>query len=274
MFFDNSKYFIFNKNIDLPNHGKIQIYKLDCNLLDEDSFNSWALSFRNNYVEKDSLPLLISGTNLNQEDYLIKFIFPNPNNRLGAGTLSGEFGEILVYDYVNFILKYYVTRTRYLEKVNPNSSVTGSDVIGYKMEQSKKSSPSDKLFIGEVKTSSSVSGNKNNLCKKRVENAIKDSEKDLVRFAESLNAEKRRLIDRKKFDEAKIVERFQNKTDNPFILELFAVLVLDEELYIEDTILNVVNSHVEPNKTINVLVIYSQKLKEFLIELYRRACVC
>ena len=274
MFFDNSKYFILDKVITSSKGDKIQVYILNNEVLDDDSLNKWAFGLRNNYVKENLLDSLISGTGLTQKEYLEKHIFPNHQNKQGAATMSGEFGEILVYDYINFVLKYYITRTRYLEKVNPNMPVPGSDVIGYKLNNINKPSESDQLIVAEVKTRSSNSGNKDSLCEKTLKEAIEHSIKDRVRIGESLNAEKRRLLNDSRNEEAKIVERFQNKTDNPFTLDFFAIAVLDNDLYSEQVVLDVVDSQYENIKTTNILLIHSKELKSFLRDLYRRACVC
>lgn len=274
LFFDNSKYFIFDKSIPTSSGEEIQVYKLNRELLDNNSLNNWALGLRDNYVEEILLESLVQGTGLTQKEFLEKNIFPNHQNKLGASTMSGEFGEILVYDYINFVLKHYITRTRYLEKVNPDMPVSGSDVIGYKVKNINKPSKSDHLIVAEVKTRSSKVGNKNRSCEKTVKDAIEHSIKDRVRIGESLNAEKRRLLNRSRNDEAKIVERFQNKTDNPFTLDFFAVAVLDSELYSDQVVLDVVNSQHENIKSTNILIIHSKELKLFLRDLYRRACLC
>ena len=274
MFFDNGKYFVFDKSIPYSSGKEIQVYKLNNELLADSILNSWASGLRNNYVEEILLESLVRGTGLTQKEFLEKNIFPNHQNKLGASTMSGEFGEILVYDYLNFVLKHYITRTRYLEKVNPDMPVSGSDVIGYKVENINKPSKSDHLIVAEVKTRSSKVGNKNRSCEKTVKDAIEHSIKDRVRIGEPLNAEKRRLLNRSRNDEAKIVERFQNKTDNPFTLDFFAVAVLDNELYSDQVVLDVVNSQHENIKSTNILIIHSKELKLFLRDLYRRACLC
>lgn len=274
MFFDNSKYFEFDKSIPYSSGEEIQVYKLNSDLLDDNSLNNWALGLRNNYVEESLLEPLIKGTGLTKQEFLKKNIFPNHQNSLGASTMSGEFGEILVYDYINFTLNHYVTRTRYLEKVNPDMPVPGSDVIGYHVKNIDKPSETDHLIVAEVKTRSSKSGNKKSLCENTVKKAIEHSVKDIVRLAESLNAEKRRLINRMRIEEAKIVERFQNKPENPFIIDFFAVAVLDSDLYSDQVVLDVVNSQSENIKSTNVLIIHSKELKLFLRDVYRRACLC
>lgn len=272
MFFDNSKYFVFEKELCSSQGNKINIYKLDNELLDDDSLNTWASSLRNNYCEEHLLDSLMNGTGLSKEEYLKKMVFPDSSVRQGAATMSGEFGEILILDYINFVLNYYVTRTRYLDKINPNMPVPGSDVMGYKMQDISKPSKSDQLIVAEVKTHSSVNGK--NLCEETVSNAIYDSVKDRIRMGESLNAEKRRLINRSKFIEAKVVERFQNKTDNPFIVNFFAVAVLDSNLYSDKEILAAIDNCREIINSTNILVIHSKELKDFLRDLYRRAYIC
>lgn len=272
MFFDNSKYFVFDKELCSSQGDKINIYKLANELLDDDSLNTWASSLRNNYCEEHLLDSLINGTGLSKEEYLKTMVFPNPSVPQGAATMSGEFGEILIFDYINFVLNYYVTRTRYLDKINPNMPVPGSDVIGYKIQDINKPSKSDRLIVAEVKTRSSINGK--NLCEKTVSTAIDHSVKDRIRIGESLNAEKRRLLNRSKFIEAKVVERFQNKTDNPFMINFFAVAVLDSDVYSDQDVLTAIDSHHEIIGTTNILVIHSKELKLFLRDLYRRACIC
>lgn len=274
LYFDNSEFFKFDRSILSKNGNKIDVFRLKNDLLDDNSLNNWASGLRNNYVEKNLLESLVEGTGLTQKEFLEKNIFPNPQNKIGASTMSGEFGEILVYDYINFVLKYYVTRTRYLEKVNPNMPVSGSDVIGYHVKNIDNPGKTDHLIVAEVKTRSSNSGNKKRLCEKTVKDAIDHSVKDRVRLGESLNAEKRRLLNRSRIQEAKIVERFQNKTDKPFTIDFFAVAVLDSDFYLDQEVLDVVNIQYEKLETTSILIIHSKELLNFLRDLYRRACLC
>lgn len=272
MFFDNSKYFIFDREIRSSQGDIIKIFKLANDLVDEKSLDMWASSLKNNYCEECFLNSLISGTGLTRKEYLENFVFPDPSNPQGAATMSGEFGEILMYDFIYFVLKYYITRTRYLEKVNRNMPVPGSDVIGYKLDDINNPNYNDQLIVAEVKTSSRRLAQ--NEVKDRIELAIKHSVKDKLRIGESLNAEKRRLLNRSRNNEAKIVERFQNKTDRPFKMKLFAVIVLEEKSYSDEAVLDAVNNQHEKSKETNILIICSKELKTFLRELYRRACLC
>ena len=82
------------------------------------------------------------------------------------------------------------------------------------------------------------------------------------------------MITRHRYEDAKIVERFQNKTDNPFKLNFFAVAVMDSYLYSEELVLNVTNNMENEIRNKNILIIHSVELKNFLNDLYKRACIC
>lgn len=280
MFFNNSKCFLLEKDIVLPNCNKIKIYKFNKDILDEDMMDEWARGFKRNYITEENEEELYKGTGLTKQQYLELMVFPNNRSSIGNSLMAGEFGELLVYDYFNFVLKYYTSRTRYLEKTTYYDAIKGIDVICYNIKNIQIPSKNDSLVVAEVKTHSSKKGN----CKNTVKKAIADSKKaitdsknnnNMSRIAESLNAEKRRLIDKQRFEEAKIVERFQNKTDNPYILDLFAVAVLESEVYSENIIIEEVYKYIpENNIPINMLVIHSKELSSLIKELYRRACIC
>ncbi len=271
--FDNGQYFVFVKDITLPSNKIIKVYELVKDLQDDHVLNLWAKSLRNYYIEENLIDDLYTGTGLSKSEYLQKNIFPNPANKLGAATMSGEFGEILVYDFIHYTQNYYVTKLRYLEKTNPDVPVSGSDVIGYAIKNVLKPSIEDKLLIAEVKTRSSV-GRRLTIQDNPLTKAIADSPKDRNRIAESLNAEKRRLLMRNRLTEAKIVERFQNRTDNPYQIEFSAVAVLSKEIYTEEFIREVIDSINIDDIISNILIIYSDKLLAFIRDLYRRACTC
>ena len=67
--------------------------------------------------------------------------------------MSGDFGEILVSDYLQYIEGYVVPRTRYNSKANKNTSTQGSDVLGYKKDS--LNTVNDEVVVIEVKSSAS-----------------------------------------------------------------------------------------------------------------------
>lgn len=271
MFFDNSECFGLEKDIVLPNGNKIKIYKFNKEILNENMMNEWALGFKRNYITEENEEKLYRGTGLTKQQYLEEMIFPNNKEKMGNSLMAGEFGELLVYDYFNFVLKYYTSRTRYLYKEGPNKPIFGVDVICYKIKNIQIPSKEDSLAVAEVKTHSREKGK----CIKTINKALEDSIKDNIRLAESLDAEKKRLVFSGRDAEAQIIERFQNKTDNPYILDFFAVAVLESKVYSEDIVIELINNYIPKNNIpINMLIIHSKELSLLIKELYRRACKC
>jgi uncharacterized coiled-coil protein SlyX len=124
---------------------------------------------------------------------------------------SADFAEILVADYIQYVLGYQVPRTRYQTKTNRNTSPLGIDVLAFKIVNEGRTSDADQLLTCEVKAALQ-SRNLTTLT-----NALADSKKDFnVRKAESLNAMKQRLRDKNRHVEANVVQRFQNKTDRTY----------------------------------------------------------
>ncbi|EAC8104466.1 DUF1837 domain-containing protein [Listeria monocytogenes] len=267
MSLSHMKYFQKQKTI-ATNHGQeVIIYRLvvedEANVLDE-----WSKHLREHYCLDEEIDILRSGSGLSKEDYLNRIKFPDSGTSMGAAIMSGDFSEILVHDYIEFVQGYYTTRTRYSRKVNRNSSTMGSDVLGYKCIDTIKSNKNDELAILEIKAQSSESKPKSKL-----QDAVDDSAKDEVRVAESLNAEVQRLIDRNRFEEAKVVQRFQNKTDRPYRVKFSAVAVHSSTSFCEELVKTVdIAGH--PDTNVNLLVIYSDKLMEFIKDMYVRASKC
>lgn len=261
------KYFQKQSDIITNSGQKITVYELNVED-DVDTLKEWAKHLREHYCLDDEIDFLRSGTELSRENYLSQIIFPDPKKGMGAAVMSGDFAEILVHDYIEFIEQYYTTRTRYSRKVNRNSSTMGSDVLGYKCSNATKPNKNDELKVLEVKAQSSENKPENKL-----QTAVDHSVKDMARLAESLNAEVQRLVDRNKYDEAKIIQRFQWKTDRPYKLSFSAVAVHSKKSFSEDLLKEVdISNH--PDSNINLLVICSEKLMEFIKEMYVRASKC
>ena len=235
---------------------------------DERILNLWAKHLREHYCADSEIDLLREGFGLERSEYLNTIKFPDGRVRPGPSVRSGDFTEILVADYVQYVLNYIVPRTRYDRKVNRNSSTMGSDLIGYKC--GKKISKNDELIVFEVKASSSEVPPS---AKARLQTAIDDSNKDVVRLAETLNAVAQRLVDRQDFEEVKRVQRFQNSSDNPYQKIYAAAAVHSNMSYSEDLLKTITTQHhVDPD--LNLIVIHSDKLMGFIHEMYRRACEC
>ena len=186
-----------------------------------------------------------------------------------AGLVDKDFAgalEVLVADYLQYILKYWVPRTRYCDKAVRNESTKGCDIIGIKLLNDCEVSPEDILAIFESKTQ--FSGRK---ARPRLQDAVIGSTKDQVRKAESLNAAKQVLLSRGKIEEVNKLERFQNPEDNPYreisgAAVLYSTYLYDPEVIAETT------TRDHPNKDNLLLVVIRGDMTMKLIDdLYRRA---
>lgn len=151
--------------------------------------SQWADHFRKQYCLDCEIDDLRDGTGLSRRDYLTQMVFPDRENAPGPGIRSGDFAEILIADFVEYLLGYQVPRIRYDMKDVPNESTKGVDVLGFKI-RSANFSPADELITCEVKASLTSFGQTTN----RLQDAINDSPKDICRCAYTLNAIKRRLL--------------------------------------------------------------------------------
>lgn len=243
----------------------VNILKLEI-LEDEEILNQWANHFRKNYISDLEIDVLRDGTGYSREDYLNNIKFPDFKEAPGPSTRAGDFSELLVADYVEFILNYYVPRTRYERKINRNSSPMGSDLVAFKM--GKKDSLNDELLIFEVKAQAGENTPKNKL-----QEAINDSNKDVKRIAESLNAIRQRLLDKNDIEGAKKIQRFQNSTDRPYKRKFGAAAVHSTSSFSINLVKEVTTkNHSDPS--LKLLIIYSNKLMETIHDMYRRASKC
>lgn len=251
--------------ITTNNNKTIHIWRLDT-CTDEKILNELATCFRQHYCSDQELDILKSGYGYSREKFLNEIKFPNRSDRLGNSTRSGDFCEILVADFVQYILNYYMPRTRYDRKANPNSSTQGSDLLAFKV--GKNISSNDELLVFEVKGQAT-----NTKAKNRLQDAVNDSTKDVKIIAFSLNAINQRLIDKGDYGGAKIIQRFQNATDHPYKTELAAAAVHSDYSFSKDVLIATDTSkHVNPD--LYLLVIHKENLMNFIHELYRRAAIC
>lgn len=230
-------------------------------LEDEEMLNTWAKHFRNQYIQDDKIDEACTPMGLSRSDYLKDIKFPDTVQ--GAKIRSGDFSEVLVADYVQFVLDYAVPRTRYDAKMNKNTSPNGVDVIGFKLAGGEESR-NDEMITFEVKAS---------LARKNratFQNSINDSKKDFnTRTPEALNAMRQRLKERGDLEQVKLVERFQNKTDHPFKEVTGAVLVSSTHCW-EDGFVTSANSE-HPNENLYLLAIRGGQLMELANKLYKLA---
>jgi hypothetical protein len=252
-----------NEIIKTSDGAPVEVWELN-HLDDQAILSEWAKHFRQHYCLDEELADLVSGTGKSNAQFLNDIKFPSAKVGSGPATRSGDFGEILVADYIEFILGYWCPREhRYEDRINANVSDNGTDVVGFRIFGEKPSSK-DELFVVESK--SGLRPTKEN----RLQTAVDDSAKDSLREAMTLSALKKRLLKKDRASALK-VERFQNEADRPFTRWSGAVAVLDNEtaakMELEKT---KISDH--PNKAnLKLVVIKGISMMDLVHSLYERA---
>jgi hypothetical protein len=232
---------------------------------DDRVFSAWARHFRNHYCLDSEIDDLRDGTGLCRSDYLCEYVFPDKSVAPGPSVRSGDFAEILVADFLEFIMKFWVPRFRYDEKAIRNESIKGADVLGFKLF-SDEESLKDTLSTFEAKAK--LTGKPVN----RLQDAVNDSAKDFyVRKAESLNALKRRFLKAGNRDNALKIQRFQNKADHPYNEISGAAAILSKTAF-SPQVLATTDSTIHPNNgNLKLIIIKGHNLMKLVHELFGRA---
>lgn len=238
---------------------------------DQAILSAWAKHFREQYCPDGMLDGLMSGTGLTKNEFLTQIIFPDQHSPPGPSTRAGDFGELLVSDYLEYSLNYWVPRFRMQNKVSRNESVKGCDVIGFQFANVNRiESPNDQLVIYECKATLSETLQPPGF--NRLQDAVNDSVKDKLRKAESLNFLKRKLKERN--DQSALwIERFQNPEDRPFTEINGAVAILSTAAFnqLRNNLQTTVGSTHPNYNRLRLLVIYGNDLMSFAHNLFQRA---
>lgn len=229
--------------------------------------SAWASKFRQHYCSDSEIDDLRAGTGLSRAEYLTQLVFPDKTAAPGPGIRSGDFAELLVSDYVEYLLAYWVPRGKYAEKSSRDESVKGVDILGFRLMSPPAPSPTDTLLAFEVKAQ--LSGDKYT---GRLQTAIDDSSKDYLRRAMTLNATKRRLRHAGQYDRALLVQRFQNLSDHPYVYRSGAAAVLSDSAYDEALLQKSTTVAGHQNASnLELIVIRGKDLMKLVHALYERA---
>lgn len=235
---------------------------------DDPLISDWARHFRQSYCEDSIIDQLRMGTDLTREDYLKTMVFPHATQKPGPSIRSGDFAELLISDFLQYLQGFWVPRFKYQDKASPNESVKGSDIIGFHQESPGAASIKDTLVVCEVKAQ--LTGTKYN---NRLQTAVADSSKDIgqLRLATTLNALKRRAVMGNMHDEVDLVTRFQKKVDSQFNLKSLAAVVLTEDLY-EATSISDVDCSAHANAhNLDLIIVKGKQLMQLAHKLYEVA---
>lgn len=225
---------------------------------DDAMLSAWAKHFRNHYCFDTDIDALRG--RMSRKSYLENVKFPSNVTPLGPAVRAGDFGEILIADYLQWVLNFWVPRVRWSSKRVRDESPRGSDVIGFRRYLQASQSATDSLAVFECKTRFSRSSTNG------LQQAVDGSAKDPTRLEESLNFIKQRLLERGEQERASVVERFQNPVDHPYNA-LFGAALLSEEQFLDSQVTSAdCTSH-----SLSLIVIKGADMMALVNDLYRRA---
>lgn len=248
---------------------EISVFEMDIDHADESALRLWATHFRNHYCLDSKIDRLRKGTGKSRDQYLIEMVFPDKSDDFGPATRSGDFAEILVADILESQFGFWTPRTRYDNKLVRNESPKGTDVLGFRFAGAGPDFPSKDDVLVSFESKAQLSSGKP---KAKLQEAVIDSAKDALRISESLNAMKRRLIDRGDDDGADKVERFQEGLQVPYIRMSGAAAVFCSSVYDPAAVSKTTDCSKHENAVnLMLVVVHSATLMKFVHALYERA---
>lgn len=256
MKFSKPKYikkFIPNSNtVALDSGESIVVYSI-ADGLTEAELNEWAKHILAHYISSEEI---IDGANANkisEQEYIANFVLPTAKK-----DLSGNFGEIIFADFIEFVLGYSVPRYK-LYGNYPNNPTQGIDIVAYK--KNIFNSAEDTVLFSEIKC---------RLSKKSfvsLQEAINDIAKRDKEYALTLEFMRRRLNQIGNADEAQEVSRFSDP-EKPYKLIKGAGLITLSDVCTTNDFVGV---SLEGGNRIEVHVIHSNDIWNLTQDLWRRA---
>lgn len=245
--------FIANPNpVTLDSGENVVVYSIADGLTDAE-LNEWAKHILAHYISSDEI---IDGANTNkisEQEYIAKFVLPTAKK-----DLSGNFGEIIFADFIEFVLGYSVPRYK-LYGNYPNNPTQGIDIVAYKKNISN--SADDTVLFSEIKcrlsTKSFVS----------LQEAINDITKRDKEYALALDSMRRRLNQIGNTDESQEIRRFSDPEKPYKLVKGAGLITLSDACTTKDF----VGVSIAGGNKIEVHVIHSNDIWNLTQDLWRRA---
>ena len=245
---------------DLP----IKCYKINYSY-DNSILDNWALHIRRHYVSDETLAEDVYVFDMNVEDYLREYVIPQKHETLGATVRSGDIAEIIVADLLEFILGYSVPRYKQMNRSGKNNSEHGTDVIAYRFKKADKTpTRHDELIAAEVKAKLTDE------TYTPIESAIKDSKKDALRLARTVNHCRKRLQELGLNSESQEVTRFLLKPEHDFQVKYIAAGLSSQETVEKEIKLSVSADELCIGIDREVYFIHGKELMTLAHDIYER----
>lgn len=231
----------------------------------------WAVHVRRHYVRDDELAEYCEDEDRDTVTIVRDEFLPDK-----ASTISGDFGEVLLSDILQFEEGYEVPRYKQVHRANKNMSDPGVDVLGYRISGSIPN-PNDELVTVEVKTRATC---EKDVLSKALMAAGADVQKDHARIAMTLRMYKKRSSHARDKRTKNEIDRFMKKSEKPYKHVLaMAVVVGAEDLRAESGYLQIArnsqNYGDEERKILRfetvdrVFVVHKGELMKLIRSIYR-----
>ena len=253
--------------IKLENGKEISSFLLDYKT-NEAYFDEWALHIRRHYISDEELRASVDALGLPPAEYLTEYVIPQRGEQMGGTARSNDLTEILIADILEFIEGYQAPRCKQYTRSGKNQSEHGTDIIAYKYQKAdKQPNSNDELLAVEVKATLTSQDS----CEV-IESAVKDSQKDEVRLAHTLDYYRKRLCELNKKAEAAEVARFQNKAERNYKTTYIAAAV-SSTLTIPNNVIIGINGDVLEltlKDSQRVFFVHGEKLMNLAHQIYER----
>lgn len=253
--------------IKLENGKEVSSFLLDYKT-NEAYFDEWALHIRRHYISDEELNASVEALGLPPAEYLRKYVIPQRSEPMGGTARSNDLTEILIADILEFIEGYHAPRCKQYTRSGKNQSEHGTDIIAYKYHKAdKQPNSNDELLAVEVKatlTSQDSCG--------VIESAVKDSRKDEVRLAHTLDYYRKKLGNLNKTAEAAEVARFQNKAERSYKTTYIAAAVSSAPSIPDNVIIGINGDVLELTlkDSQRIFFIHGEKLMDLAHRIYER----
>lgn len=240
------------------NSGEIvTVYSI--NTLNDDELNEWAKHILAHYISQQGIIEGAKANKITPEKYVEDMVLPQVSTQ--KKDVSGNFGEIVFCDFIEFVLGYTVPRYKLFGNP-PGNPTQGIDIVAYKKDSVH--SFNDVVLYSEVKAVLS----KSNFPKLQaaIDDISKRKDKD---FSLALDTARRKLNSLGNKEEATEITRFQD-SERPCKRIKAAGLITVAVSCINDAFLGI---NVKKGENIETHVIYANDLWNLAKDLWRRACL-
>jgi hypothetical protein len=239
--------------VQLASGEFVNVYSIAAGLTDAEK-NEWAKHILAHYI---STADIAEGAKINgktEQEYIQEFVLPTAGK-----DKSGEFGEIIFADFIEYVLGFTVPRFKQYGKY-PNNPTQGVDIIAYKADATN--STNDTVLYGEIK--SYLSERNFPILQKAIDEITGRDDK---KFTLAIEHYRRNLKNRGDIAESQEIARYQDAEKPCKRIKSAGLITLANACDTNDF----VGVKISAGNTIETHVIYATDIWTLAQDLWRRA---